>query len=511
MEKTLKLWIAQSESWHTFVDFRLPEEDIAKYPFLERKDDFFISLLAKLFDLFNDPDVGNKKDELLAVGKGLEIYSLENTRKHFKGVNYFENILFAASLYYLANYSASAWILANFFGLEKYDTDINKFISSFLRRDVHTDNSYVIQLREYLNSGQQNLLTSLKESLIKKSEESIKTSPYEYTSYKLAASLVNRFNKDNIWVDLLKQDSCSQEIWKKYVEANLKKEPPVWDFFPSQKEAISKGILKDNKTFSFQMPTSAGKTALCELLIYHEKVKKPTSKILFLAPYRALASELKAGFSKKLAQLGIKSKTIYGGNITTQNEKKAIHEVDLLISTPEKFMAIESVIPNIFELFQMIICDEGHLLDNAQRGLSYELLLSKFVSKVTEGKRFIFLSAIIPNLEEINSWLGGNQDSLITSDYRPTELNFAFLEKSSKSSFTLNVNPTSKEARKLSHLQIFNRKRFLIYQPSNKQKENICLFYTKNKIRGCSFKSSTFWNRCTICSSEGQEWCFWFM
>ena len=120
MEKTLKLWIAQSESWHTFVDFRLREEDIAKYPFLERKDDFFISLVANLFDLLNDADVGNKKDELLALGKGLEIYSLENTRKHFKGVNYYENILFAASLYYLANYSASAWILANLFDLEKY-------------------------------------------------------------------------------------------------------------------------------------------------------------------------------------------------------------------------------------------------------------------------------------------------------------------------------------------------------------------------------------------------------
>ena len=234
------------------------------------------------------------------------------------------------------------------------------------------------------------MLANLQDSLIIKSKESMRTSPYEYTSYKLAASLVNKFHKDNIWVDLLKQNSDSQEIWGKYVEANLKKEPPVWDFFPSQKEAISKGILKENKTFSFQMPTSAGKTALCELLIYHEKIKHPTSKILFLAPYRALASELKAGFSKKLAQLGIKSKTIYGGNITTQNEKQAIREIDLLISTPEKFMAIESVIPNIFELFQMVICDEGHLLDNAQRGLSYELLLSKFVSKATEGKRYSF-------------------------------------------------------------------------------------------------------------------------
>ena len=442
MRKNLKLWIAQSESWHTFVDFRLPEKAIAKYPFLERTDDFYIALFGKLFDLLNDPKFEEKKDDLLAIGKGLEIYSLKSTRNKFRGVNYSENILYAASLYYLADYSASAWLLANLFSANQYGSDADKFISCFLSRNIQVDNAYVSQLRKYLHRGDITILDEMRETFSQRTKDALKDSPHEYTSYKLASCLIDRFYTNNIWIDLLGQNHYEPQVWKKYVEANLKRKPPVWDFFPSQKEAINRGILKENKSFSFQMPTSAGKTALCELIIYNEKRMNPDAKTLFLAPFRALASELKSGFSKKIAQLGIKSKTIYGGNIVTQDEKKAIQKVDLLISTPEKFMAVESFIPDIYELFQVIICDEGHLLDNEQRGLNYEILLSKFRSPSVGEKKFIFLSAIIPNIEEINTWLGGDQTSLVKSEYRPTELKFAFLKQGNDRTYYLDVNPT---------------------------------------------------------------------
>lgn len=441
--KNLKLWIAQSESWHTFVDFKLPEEHIARYTFLDRADDFYIALFVKLFDILKEPNFKNNKRDLLAVAKGLEIYSLENTGNKFKGVNYYENILYAASLYYLADYSASAWLLANLFLSEEYTLDIDKFIWCFLSRNLQVDNNtYVSQFSEYLHSGDITILDNIQETFSHKTTKVLRDSPHEYIPYELAGYLLKRFYENNIWVDLLRQNHHVQEKWKKYIEKNITRKPPVWDFFPSQREAIDKGVLKENKTFSFQMPTSAGKTALCELIIYNEKIMNPATKILFLAPFRALASELKSGFSKKLAELGIKSKTIYGGNIATQDEKNVIQEIDLLISTPEKFMAMESLISNIYDLFQIIICDEGHLLDNEQRGLSYELLLSRFRSISEDKKRFIFLSAIIPNIEEINNWLGGDQTSLVKSDYRPTDLSFAFLEQQDNTTYYLNVNPT---------------------------------------------------------------------
>ncbi|MCK4797142.1 MAG: hypothetical protein KAT05_07155, partial [Spirochaetes bacterium] len=93
--------------------------------------------------------------------------------------------------------------------------------------------------------------------------------------------------------------------------------------------------------------------------------------------------------------------------------------------------------------FTMVICDEGHLLDDyGARGLSYELLLSRF--KKENNKKFIFLSAIIPNIIEINKWLGGDEKDVAKSNYRATEIEYAFLkpDKSGKK-FHLEVNPLS--------------------------------------------------------------------
>ena len=166
-------------------------------------------------------------------------------------------------------------------------------------------------------------------------------------------------------------------------------------------------------------------------------------KILYLAPFRALASELKQSLAISLGKLGIKSKTIYGGNLPTIEERNSILEVNLLIATPEKFTAIEDVFPGIYDGFTTIICDEGHLLDDSSRGLSYELLLSRLKDDSNNKRRFIFISAIIPNISVINAWLGGNDETLISSDYRPTELEYGFLEKmeTSEVGYLLNVNP----------------------------------------------------------------------
>ena len=440
MESNLKLWVAQSESWHTFIDFRLAEEYIAKYPFIERYDDFYISLIGKLFELLHHPK--KNLEDCISIAKGLEIYSLANTKESFRGINCYENMLYAAGLYFLSGYSASAYLLSNLFPLNAYKSDISIFISSFIRRDLSRTNIYVDYLRNYLEHGAIEYITELTNRLDKGVSETFDNDPFSYISFKLAKELIEKFMLDNIWADLLEHND--RKHWQKYVKVNLAKKPPVWDFFPSQRNAIKGGILDANVCVSLQMPTSSGKTALCELLIYDEIIKNPNRKILFLAPYRALAAELKRDLTKGLARLGIKSKAIYGGNIPTQDEKEAIDNVNLLISTPEKLMAFQNMFEGINRQFSVIICDEGHLIDDDNRGLRYELLLSTFKGIPKEGRRFIFLTAIIPNIAEINEWLGGSEDTLVSSEYRPARLSYAFLEqmKNVKKSYQLIVNPT---------------------------------------------------------------------
>lgn len=454
IESKLKNWIAQSESWETFKELNLGKDKMAEYTFLEYTEDFYISAFNKLFDLLDTKDIN--KGDLLSIAKALEIFSLENTRYEFQGVNFAENMLFSSGLYYLADFAASAYILANLFSINEYKSEIGKFISSFLRRDfeVEIENQYINQLKKYLESGDIELLDQLYEKIDNKVEYSSEISPKNLTLNKLAKELISKFRYDNIWKDLISNSSSSKNDWNKLVEKKLEQVPPMWSFFPSQREVLRKGILKSDKTFSLQMPTSSGKTAICELILFNEIKNNSGKKVLFLAPFRALASELKKGFGKRLAKLGIKSKTIYGGNIVTKEEEKIISKVDLLIATPEKFKAIGRTYPEVYEMFSVIICDEGHLLDDSKRGLSYELLLSKFKNNNKVKRKFIFLSAIIPNIKDINSWLGGENDTVVKSDYRPVELNHAFLKKmGNNEDYMLDVNPTQRQP---DNYQIYN-------------------------------------------------------
>jgi superfamily II DNA/RNA helicase len=440
MTKELSLWIAQSESWQTFIDFDLPEDSISRYPFLKRPDDFYISLFGEMYELLED--VSNRKTDLLLIAKGLEIFSLKKKKDNFNGVNQPNNLLFASGLYYLSDYSASAYILANLFELSEYERDIDKFLLCFLKRKLDPTNPYCILFSQFLVTGDKKILDKLISLITDEKEKAFKSSPVEFSVLYLAESILAKFAENNIWFELLKQNSSDH--WNSYVENSTKKSFPVWDFFPSQKIALEKGILNSFQSIALQTPTSSGKTAICELIIYNEHKNNPNCKILYLAPFRALAAELKNSFGRNLSKLGITSKTIYGGNIPTNAEKELIQNVTLLIATPEKFMALENSIANFLDDFTFVICDEGHLLEDGNRGLNYELLLSRLKNQKAIKRKFIFISAIIPNITKINEWLGGTAETVVRSVYRATEIEYGFLRKESKSegvSFTLDVNP----------------------------------------------------------------------
>jgi superfamily II DNA/RNA helicase len=436
----LNTWIAESGSWQSFIDFKLSEDERARYSFLSGYDDFFISLMSRAIELVKEGDFDSKSEALLSVAKGLEIFSLREKRDYFRGVNQSNNILYAASLYYLSNYSASAWILSKIIPKREYQSEVDEFISNFLRRELSTTNRLSRTLSRYFRTGNQLILNLLYQSISLRKERAFNEDLEQYFSYLLAEAILKKFRSDNIWFDIL-QVGGERQSWIQYVNYNFAKRVPIWSFFPSQRLAIQNGILNGG-TSSLQMPTSSGKTSITELIIFDEYKKNNDCRILYLAPYRALASELKQTLAVNLGRLGVSSKTIYGGNLPTLEEKNSIQDVNVLIATPEKFMAVEDIFPGISEKFTTIICDEGHLLDDESRGLNYELLLTRFKENSQNKKRFIFISAIIPNISVVNTWLGGSDTSLISSNYRPTELEYAFLKKMERTiGYYLDINP----------------------------------------------------------------------
>jgi helicase len=444
----LSRWIAQSESWQAFIDYNVPDEEKASYVFLERSGDFYISLLSKLQDAlesFFENESEHNKADLLAIAKGLEIYSLKGKRENFYGINYKRNMLYVASLYYLCDYPATSFLLLKQFREEDFSTSVELFIYYFLSRNYNRKqaqlNPYFSSILDYLREGNVNRISDLDKlfSTILKSG-SIESHLFVLTY--IARGILRKFRSNNIWFDLF--EFAPDIDWKPFVRYNIGKSPQVWSFFPSQQAAIRGGILTFDRAFSLQTPTSSGKTSISELIIFNELSRRPDAKILYLAPFRALASELKLNLGKNLSsKLGIKIKTIYGGNIVTDSERFGIAQSNVLISTPEKFMAIEMALKGVFDEFQVVICDEGHLIDSSSRGISYELLLSRLKRNEVIERRFVFLSAIVPNIEVINAWLGGSDKDIARSNYRPTEIELAFLVPVENRRFNLEVNPQS--------------------------------------------------------------------
>jgi superfamily II DNA/RNA helicase len=437
MNNVLKLWIAQSESWQASIDLHIPKEHQAKYHFIPRYDDFYISLFNSCLDILNTPTQSLNEEEALLIAKGMEIFSLRDKRDNFQHIDKQNNMLFAAGLYYLSGYSASSIILSLLYN--DYDSVIDKFVSSILQKSLKQQNEFTQDLWHFFETGNFRILDELLIKVNNLNEEAFKVDIDLYMSSLLAKRLVEKLIDDNIWKDLLifKNDI---KFWEPYIQYCINKKQAIINFFPSQRLALKNGLLSDN-TISLQMPTSAGKTFLSEIVIYNQVKTAPASRVLYLTPYRALASELKKTLAIHLKSLDISTTIIYGGNLPTIEDRYDINTSNVLISTPEKFITLQNIIPNLDDDYSTIICDEGHLLDDPSRGLEYELLLSRLKANKNK-KRFVFISAIIPNLETINEWLGGTSDTIVKSNYRPTQLDFAFLFKPDNVQYyNLDFNP----------------------------------------------------------------------
>ena len=269
----------------------------------------------------------------------------------------------------------------------------------------------------------------------------LQVGPEEWVGWRLFAEMLQRFRSTNIRAILPAE---SEGFWDPLVRSLLNRTPPVWDFFPSQIDAIRSGLLENDATFSLQMPTGAGKTALTETVVYSHLKKRPADVAVVLVPYRALASELRGTLVRRLNQMGLNARALYGGTVPTGEEVHDLEDVRALVATPEALSGLLSADSEFFRRISLVICDEGHLLDGGGRGVSLELLLARMRARDAGTPKFVFVSAIVPNIEEINAWLGGTPDTVVRSDYRPALAEFARLDSAGSgvnTTITLQFHP----------------------------------------------------------------------
>lgn len=239
----------------------------------------------------------------------------------------------------------------------------------------------------------------------------------------------------NKYIKLLANDYY--ESYNKIKEVTDKKS--IFEFWTSQIRAIDDGLLSKDESFVVQMPTSAGKTFIAELFIlkYLINYKK---KILYISPFRALASEKVSELGKYFSYIGYKVSSSTGSYEYEPMFDTVFDDTDVFILTPEKADYILRMSPDVFDNIGAVVVDEGHIVgDLNSRAALTELLLIKLKIKYPEIKT-LFISAVMPpiNASEYAQWLSNNKENVLHSklyndsdtkeEWEPTRKNIGYFE-----------------------------------------------------------------------------------
>ena len=489
MNSKLKKWIIDTVEADMRSSYRRLQALPFEYEFMDRYADFYVNMLTRMFNILNGEyseryDEDRLKRELLNLVHGLEIFNERWRKSDFVGVNRNDNALYVAVIYYLCNYEAVAAMYIRECRLVNLRTDAAQMIYYIISGgDCSGKEIENHGIKAWLTKGDNAELLKFKTLLKERAEQMNYDNADDFFDSQLLLHVLNKFQEDNIRKDLYTFDNTVS--WNHYLKYTFRKH--IFSFLPSQREALHKGLLSYNRSFSLRMPTSAGKSYITELLIYQELQKTPNAKILYLAPLRSLGHELREKYKSISSQLGFTYRSLYGGSSMTGTE--AIRaEADLFITTPETFMSLEGSIDDILRQFTLVICDEGQLIESVGRGLDYEMLLSRL--RKQEHVRFLFISAIIPNIGDINTWLGGTVGEVGESNYRPCTIRFG-VASTDKTSITLHVYENVNKKSLFDFTSFVNKDESKGFKLDT-QKNRACLMAMKSLDAGSVMLYSTF-------------------
>lgn len=190
---------------------------------------------------------------------------------------------------------------------------------------------------------------------------------------------------------------------------------------------LPKGILSENARISLiNLPTSAGKSLIAEIAILSELTRSKRNKAIWIVPSRALVFEVQNRLSDHFRRIGIKVSSLPGGLEMDPEDDEAIESSRVFVLTPEKLGGLLRRKPNILESVGLVVVDEMHKLGEGGRGLFLECVIAWLLLSA-EGNpslRLLFMSAVLPNLNEFEVWLRQQEMGLAAkwSTWRPTRL-----------------------------------------------------------------------------------------
>ena len=243
-----------------------------------------------------------------------------------------------------------------------------------------------------------------------------------------AKHLIDEFDANSLWTQLspLLDDDGGGELVKPYIRTSYRHDPPIVELWRSQVVALPRINDDERHSYCLKMPTSAGKTRVAELAILRfllDFEDDPDAKCIYVAPFRSLAVEIESSLRQSFHPLGARVSELYGGFELSPIERLLMKQTRIVVATPEKIDAFLRYNPDLAKQIRLVIIDEGHIISPTERGVRFEVFLHRLITRFAKQRvRFLFLSAVLPNVEEFATWITGDSNNVIESDWRPSRL-----------------------------------------------------------------------------------------
>lgn len=237
-----------------------------------------------------------------------------------------------------------------------------------------------------------------------------------------AAQILEHLRSSSIWVQSrgisAKVDLLLEEL------AREGRPHPVFSLLPSQSAALRQALLDPSRmAIVLQMPTSAGKTLLAEFAIAQAfDAYRDSARVVYLAPTRALATQVRRQLSEDLTPLGV-SVAVAGSAFEEDPFELNLltHADGVVVATPEKLDLMLRAHADWFSRLRLVIVDEAHLLAAGERGAALELLLTNLRRQYPDA-RLLLLTPFMDNAAQIATWLSRERGHAISVHWRPSRV-----------------------------------------------------------------------------------------
>ncbi|KAM0720684.1 hypothetical protein Q7P37_004821 [Cladosporium fusiforme] len=181
-----------------------------------------------------------------------------------------------------------------------------------------------------------------------------------------------------------------------------------FQFFNPMQTQLFHCMYHTNANVLLGSPTGSGKTIAAELSMWWAFRERPGSKVVYIAPMKALVRERVQDWSRRLTrQMGLKLVELTGDNTP---DTRTIRNADIIVTTPEKWDGISRSwqTRSYVQQVSLVIIDEIHLL-GGERGPILEIIVSRmnYIASQKKGDvRIVGMSTACANAMDLANWLG---------------------------------------------------------------------------------------------------------